>query len=114
MSVAASQYLNNSNTGKSFTGVFHYTTPVRGKHDSAVEIYGLLSVKSEVEIPGANIAKFAWSGIVDGFEYSKTDSINEALKVALTESMFSLRKRTVPSPNRNCEPPSCLLPNEIN
>jgi len=92
MSVAASQYLNNSNTGKSFTGVFHYTTPVRGKHDSAVEIYGLLSVKSEVEIPGANIAKFAWSGIVDGFEYSKTDSINEALKVALTESTRRIKQ----------------------
>ncbi len=99
MSVTASQYLNNSNTGKSFTGVFHYTTPVRGKHDSAVEIYGLLSVKSEVEIPGSNIAKFAWSGIVDGFEYSKTDSINEALKVALTESTRRIKQLIVNDKN---------------
>ncbi|MDX9739392.1 MAG: hypothetical protein RBT33_03500 [Candidatus Dojkabacteria bacterium] len=99
MSVTASQYLKNSNSKKSFTGVFHYTTPVRSKHDSVVEIYGLLSVNSEVDIPGANIAKFAWDGIVDGFEYSKSESTNEALKIALTESTRRIKQLIVNDKN---------------
>lgn len=86
MQITASQYLNNLNTETHHTGVFHYTRPVRGKHDRYIEMYGLLSVKSSVEIPGANIAKFAWDGIVDGFEYSKAESTNDAFKNALTEA----------------------------
>jgi hypothetical protein len=86
MSITAIQYLNNKNNDKSFVGVFHYSRPIRSKHDSYTEIYGLLSVSSEVDIPGQRIAKFAWDGIVDGFEYSKKDSVNEALKTSLTEA----------------------------
>ena len=92
MYITASQYLNNSDTKKLYTGVFHYTRPVRGKHDKNIEIYGLLSVRSEVEIPGANIAKFAWDGFVDGFEYSKSDSTNEALKIALNEATRRIKQ----------------------
>lgn len=92
MSVTASQYIKNSKRGEVFTGVFHYTRPVRSKHDKAVELYGLLSVSSEVEIPGQNIAKFAWDGLIDGFEYSKVDSTNEALKIALTEATLRIKQ----------------------
>lgn len=92
MSVTASQYIKNSKKGDRFTGVFHYTRPVRSKHDKNIELYGLLTVSSEVEIPGQNIAKFAWDGLIDGFEYSKVDSTNEALKIALTESTMRIKK----------------------
>lgn len=92
MSVTASQYIKNSKKGDKFTGVFHYTRPVRSKHDKNIELYGLLTVSSEVEIPGQNIAKFAWDGLIDGFEYSKVDSTNEALKIALTESTMRIKK----------------------
>lgn len=92
MQITASQYLNNLNTEKHHTGVFHYTRPVRGKHDKYIEMYGLLSVKSDVEIPGANIAKFAWDGIVDGFEYSKAQSTNDALKIAFTEATRRIKQ----------------------
>lgn len=92
MYITASQYLNNSDTKKFYTGVFHYTRPVRSKHDKNIEMYGLLSVKSEVEIPGSNIAKFAWDGLVDGFEYSKADSTNEALKIALNEATRRIKQ----------------------
>lgn len=92
MLITASQYLNNLNTEKHYTGVFHYTRPVRSKHDRFVEIYGLLSVKSDVVIPSGNIAKFAWDGIVDGFEYSKVDSMNEALKISLTEATRRIKQ----------------------
>lgn len=92
MYITASQYLNNSDTKKLYTGVFHYTRPVRSKHDKNIEMYGLLSVKSEVDIPGANIAKFAWDGLVDGFEYSKADSTNEALKIALNEATRRIKQ----------------------
>lgn len=92
MQISASQYLNNSGTEKCYTGVFHYTRPVRGRYDKYVEMYGLLSVKSDVDIPGANIAKFAWDGIVDGFEYSKAESINEALKISLSEATRRIKR----------------------
>ncbi|PKN02436.1 hypothetical protein CVU76_00110 [Candidatus Dojkabacteria bacterium HGW-Dojkabacteria-1] len=92
MYITASQYLNNSDKKKLYTGVFHYTRPVRSKHDKNIEMYGLLSVKSEVDIPGANIAKFAWDGLVDGFEYSKADSTNEALKIALNEATRRIKQ----------------------
>jgi len=92
MYITASQYLNNSDSKKLYTGVFHYTRPVRGKYDKNIEIYGLFSVKSDVDIPGANIAKFAWDGLVDGFEYSKADSTNEALKIALNEATRRIKQ----------------------
>ena len=95
MPISASQYLNNSNTEKSFIGVFHYTRPVRSKHDDSVEIYGLLSVSSEVNIPGQNIAKFAWDGLVDGFEYSNEESLNNALKFGLNESTRRVKQLIV-------------------
>ncbi len=95
MSISAAQYLNNSNTEKSFIGVFHYTRPVRSKNEESVEIYGLLSVSSEVNIPGQNIAKFAWDGLVDGFEYSNEDSVNNALKVGLNESTRRVKQLIV-------------------
>ncbi|KKP43911.1 MAG: hypothetical protein UR34_C0009G0012 [candidate division WS6 bacterium GW2011_GWC1_33_20] len=86
MSITATKYLKNSNLANSFTGLFHYARPTRGKNDVGVEIYGLLSVSSKTEIPGDKISKFAWDGIIDGFEYSKLDSINESLKLSLTEA----------------------------
>lgn len=95
MSISAAQYLNNSNTEKSFIGVFHYTRPVRSKNEESVEIYGLLSVSSEVNIPGQNIAKFAWDGLVDGFEYSNEESVNNALKVGLNESTRRVKQLIV-------------------
>ena len=92
MQITASQYLNNSNTDKHYTSVFHYTRPTRGKYHEYIEMYGLLSVKSDVDIPGANITKFAWDGIVDGFEYSKAESVNDALKVSLTEATRRIKQ----------------------
>jgi hypothetical protein len=85
MKITASEYINNSRNKKSFVGVFHYTRPIRSKHDGPAELYGLFTLSSEVEIPGQKVAKFAWDGVVDGFEYSNKDSVNEAIKVALTE-----------------------------
>ncbi|MGI6423353.1 MAG: hypothetical protein ACOX0X_01880 [Candidatus Dojkabacteria bacterium] len=95
MSLSALQYLNNSNENKSFIGVFHYTRPVRSKHEESVEIYGLLSINSPIDIPGQNIAKFAWDGLVDGFEYSNEDSMNGALKSGLKESTRRVKQLIV-------------------
>ena len=95
MPISASQYLNNSDGEKNFTGVFHYTRPTRGKHEESVEIYGLLSVGSEVSIPGQRIAKFAWDGLVDGFEYSNAGSLNESLKVGLNEATRRIKQLIV-------------------
>lgn len=86
MPITASKYINNSDLKTSYIGLFNYKRPSRGKNDFPVDMYGLLFVSSEVEIPGDKLLKFAWDGIVDGFEYSKIDSTNESLKLALTEA----------------------------
>ena len=93
MSITASKYINNSELKTSYIGLYQYARPTRTKGDLEVNIYGLLSVSSVVEIPGDRIAKFAWDGIVDGFEYSKTDSVNESLKLSLSEATRRIRKR---------------------
>ncbi len=92
MSITASKYINNSPLKTSYIGLYHYSRPVRGKDDIGVNIYGLLSVSSKVEIPGDKISKFAWDGIVDGFEYSKTDSVNESLKLSLNEAVRRIKQ----------------------
>jgi len=92
MSITASKYINNSELKTSYIGLYYYSRPVRGKDDNDVNIYGLLSVSSEVEIPGDKIAKFAWDGIIDGFEYSKSDSVNESLKLSLSEAMRRIKQ----------------------
>ena len=86
MPITASKYINNSDLKTSYIGLYNYKRPSRGKNDFPVDMYGLLFVSSEVEIPGDKLLKFAWDGIVDGFEYSKIDSTNESLKLALSES----------------------------
>ncbi len=92
MSITASKYINNSALKTSYIGLYHYSRPVRGKDEIPVNIYGLLSVSSKVEIPGDKISKFAWDGIVDGFEYSKTDSVNESLKLSLNEAVRRIKQ----------------------
>ena len=86
MPITASKYINNSKLKTSYIGLYHYLRPERGNDSDEVHIYGLLSVTSKVEIPGDKICKFAWDGIVDGFEYSKLDSVNESLKLSLNEA----------------------------
>lgn len=86
MPITASKYINNSKLKTSYIALFNYKSAPRGKSNSQVDMYGLLLVSSEIEIPGDKILKFAWDGIVDGFEYSKTDSVNESLKLGLTEA----------------------------
>ncbi len=86
MPITASKYINNSQLRTSYISLFNYKSPKRGKEDLEVDMYGLLSVSSVVEISGDKIVKFAWDGIIDGFEYSKTDSINESLKLGLAEA----------------------------
>ncbi|KKP65894.1 MAG: hypothetical protein UR61_C0009G0011 [candidate division WS6 bacterium GW2011_GWE1_34_7] len=92
MSITASKYINNSELKTSYIGLYQYARPTRTKGDLEVNIYGLLSVSSVVEIPGDRIAKFAWDGIVDGFEYSKTDSVNESLKLSLSEATRRIKQ----------------------
>lgn len=92
MPITASQYINNGSREDSFISVYHYIRPARSKDTSPIEMYGLLSVRSESAIPGQKIAKFAWDGIVDGFEYSKSDSFNESLKSALQESTRRIKQ----------------------
>jgi len=92
MSITAAKYINNSKLKTSYIGLYHYSRPVRGKDDIGVNMYGLLSVSSKVEIAGDKIAKFAWDGIVDGFEYSKTDSVNESLKLSLNEAVRRIKQ----------------------
>jgi hypothetical protein len=92
MPITASKYINNSDSQQSYIGVFQYERPERTKKDEKVSIYGLLSVSSEIDIPGQSITKFAWDGIVDGFEYSKVDSTNESLKLALKEGVRRVKQ----------------------
>lgn len=95
MPITASKYINNSQLRTSYLSLFNYKSPKRGKGDSEVDMYGLLSVSSSVEIPGDKIVKFAWDGIIDGFEYSKTDSINESLKLGLSEATQRVKQLIV-------------------
>lgn len=99
MSITASKYINNSDLKTSYIGLFNYKSPSRGKQVSFIDIYGLLFFSSEVEIPGDKLAKFAWDGVVDGFEYSKTDSTNESLKLGLTEATRRVKQLIVNDPN---------------
>ncbi len=92
MSITASKYINNSDSKNSYVGLFHYRRPARGKKEEPLDIYGLLSVSSEVEISGQRISKFAWDGIIDGFEYSKVDSTNESLKLGLKEGVKRIKQ----------------------
>jgi len=92
MPITACKYINNSDSKKSYVGLFHYNRPSRAKKENDLDIYGLVSVSSEVEIPGQKISKFAWDGIVDGFEYSKVDSTNESLKLALKEGIRRVKQ----------------------
>ncbi len=99
MSITASKYINNSDLKTSYIGLFNYKSPSRGKQVSFIDIYGLLFFSSEVEIPGDKLAKFAWDGVVDGFEYSKTDSTNESLKLGLTEATRRVKQLIVNDSN---------------
>ena len=92
MPVTASKYINNSDSKKSFIGLFNYKRPPRCKGDIEVDMYGLLFVSSQVDIAGDKLTKFAWDGVVDGFEYSKTDSINESLKLGLSEATRRIKQ----------------------
>lgn len=98
MPITASKYINNSDLKTSYIGLFNYKREARGKKDSEVDMYGLLFVSSKVEIPGDKLTKFAWDGIVDGFEYSKTDSRNESLKLGLTEATRRVKQLIVNDP----------------
>jgi len=95
MPITASKYINNSKLRTSYISLFNYKSAKRGKGDFEVDMYGLLSVSSSVEISGDKIVKFAWDGIIDGFEYSKTDSINESLKLGLTEATRRVKQLIV-------------------
>lgn len=98
MPITASKYINNSDLKTSYIGLFNYKREARGKKDSEVDMYGLLFVSSKVEIPGDKLTKFAWDGVVDGFEYSKTDSRNESLKLGLTEATRRVKQLIVNDP----------------
>lgn len=99
MSITASKYINNSDLKTSYIGLFNYKSHSRGRQVSFVDMYGLLFFSSEVEIPGDKLAKFAWDGMVDGFEYSKTDSTNESLKLGLTEATRRVKQLIINDPN---------------
>ncbi len=86
MPITTSKYINNSDLKTSYIGLFNYKREARGRNDTAIDMYGLLFISSEVEIAGDKLTKFAWDGVIEGFEYSKTDSVNESLKLGLTES----------------------------
>jgi hypothetical protein len=92
MSIITSKYINNTKGKTSYIGVFHYSTPERGRENSQIDMYGLLCISSKIPIPGNKIAKFAWDGIVDGYEYSKTDSTNESLKLGLVEATRRIKQ----------------------
>lgn len=91
MAITVSKYIKNSKEGTKYIGFYHYTSYARGT-ESATQMYGLLSVSSDIKIPGNKITKFAWDGMVDGFEYSKTDSINESVKLSLTEAARRIKQ----------------------
>lgn len=95
MPITASKYINNSKLKTSYISLFNYKSAKRGNEDLEIDMYGLLSVSSAVEIPGDKIVKFAWDGIIDGFEYSKTDSINESLKLGLAEATIRVKQLIV-------------------
>lgn len=99
MSITASKYINNSNLKTSYIGLFNFKRAARGRENSSLDMYGLLFFSCEVEIPGEKLAKFAWDGMVDGFEYSKTDSINESLKLGLTEATRRVKQLIVNDPD---------------
>lgn len=86
MFVNASKYINNSESKNSYISLFNYKSMPRGSNDSISDVYGFFSASSDIDIPGDQILKFAWDGLVDGFEYSKTNSINESLKSGLSEA----------------------------
>ena len=99
MPITASKYINNSDLKTSYIGLFNYKRPSRGIDKSSVDMYGLLFFNSQVEIPGDKLAKFSWDGVVDGFEYSKTDSINESLKLGLTEATRRVKQLIINDPS---------------
>ena len=86
MLVSASKYIKNSESKKSYISMFNYKSLPRGGNGSVFDVYGFFSASSDIDIPGDQILKFAWDGLVDGFEYSKTVSINESLKSGLSEA----------------------------
>lgn len=92
MIITALKQINSHNSENSSTSLFHYVRPKRGKIPSEVEMYGFLSVSSNAQIPAQKIIKFAWDGIVDGFEYSNNESFNESLKLGLQESKRRLKQ----------------------
>jgi len=86
MPISASKYIKNSESKKSYISMFNYKSLPRGGNGSIFDVYGFFSAFSDIDIPGEQILKFAWDGLVDGFEYSKTVSINESLKSGLSEA----------------------------
>jgi len=86
MLVSVSKYIKNSESKKSYISMFNYKSLPRGGNGSVFDVYGFFSASSDIDIPGDQILKFAWDGLVDGFEYSKTVSINESLKSGLSEA----------------------------
>ncbi len=86
MPISASKYIKNSESKKSYISMFNYKSLPRGGNGSVFDVYGFFSASSDIDIPGDQILKFAWDGLVDGFEYSKTVSINESLKSGLSEA----------------------------
>jgi len=99
MFLNVSKYINNSESKNSYTSLFNYKSIPRGSSGSVFDVYGFFSASSEIDIPGDQILKFAWDGLVDGFEYSKTNSINESLKSGLSEAANRVKKLIINDKN---------------
>ncbi len=95
MPVNVLKYIHNSETKNSQISLFNYKSMPRENESSAFEIFGFFSASSDVEIPGDQVLKFAWDGFVDGFEYSKTNSISESLKLGLGEAVSRAKQLIV-------------------
>lgn len=91
ISVNISKYINSGKKNNS-VNLHYYSRPVRSKHDVPLEIYSLISIKTQAEVSAIQISKFAWDGIVDGFEYSSEESYNESLKSGLKEATRRIKQ----------------------
>jgi hypothetical protein len=89
--VNVSKYINSGKKNNSIN-LHYYSRPLRSKHELPLEIYSLISIKTQADISAIQISKFAWDGIVDGFEYSSEESFNESLKSGLKESTRRIKQ----------------------
>jgi len=92
MKITAQQFVSNGKEDGTFVTIFkHFSNSGEKNSSREGDLYCILSISSEKNIPTERVSKFVWDGILDGYIYSTQKSTNNALKEGIEEGVQKLR-----------------------